>query len=596
MSIPRFLALPLSWFNISVSSSCSLSCVPLACLLQDQRTALMFAAIGGSTELGQLLLEGKADLHAADKQHMTALLLAAKQGNTALGKVLVEGKADVNVKSKEQLTALLYAAKQGNTALGQALVEGKADLNVMDQENMTALLLAAKQGNTALGKVLVEGKADVNVKSKEQLTALLYAAKQGNTALGKVLMEGKAELNVTDQAGRSALYCAADDGHFDIVELLLRHRADWRLPHQDGSTAKGVALKKGHTAIFETLRRADEEDAKSSKGSVVAAKQESGKMLGSAEVQQRLTVLRAQRRKLRYFAFLSHMQAEAAPHCMLLNKELALNQVLVWYDNAVETSRLDMVGMLEAVAHSACILLYVTKSYLTRPWCQFELGCARALEVPVVVVLECAGPFAWTFQELLQAEPALESHEILKTPSSAKLYDSWVAVSVAQRLQAEMREALKKGHLDEAKRPVPPGQQLDAAAVRAELAELKAAADKTQGELAELKATADKTQGELKVAADKTQGELAELRATADKTQGELKAAADKTQGELAKLRAAVSKSQGELAAVQGELAALREEVRAGMAAGMAVLREEVQGLQAAILASLAGAAPPVHR
>eukprot|EP00808_Paulinella_micropora_P018323 g78732.t1 len=67
MSIPRFPALPLSWFNISVSSACSLSCVPLACLLQDQRTALMFAAMDGSTELGQLLLEGKADLHAADK-------------------------------------------------------------------------------------------------------------------------------------------------------------------------------------------------------------------------------------------------------------------------------------------------------------------------------------------------------------------------------------------------------------------------------------------------------------------------------------------------------------------------------------------------
>eukprot|EP00808_Paulinella_micropora_P020576 g14917.t1 len=115
---------------------------------------------------------------------------------------------------------------------------------------------------------------------------------------------------------------------------------------------------------------------------------------------------------------------------MLLHKQLPLEHGLsVWYDNAESTRRLDTVGMMEAVAHSVCLLVIATRDYFSRKWCLFETQ----------------GEYALSFESLLAAQPSWCNHEILRTPDQNKLWDSWVRVTLATRLEEEMEAAKKKG-------------------------------------------------------------------------------------------------------------------------------------------------------
>eukprot|EP00808_Paulinella_micropora_P000727 g33377.t1 len=178
-----------------------------------------------------------------------------------------------------------------------------------------------------------------------------------------------------------------------------------------------------------------------------SAQQEARAMLQEPAVQERLKKLKEEKTRPRsYHAFLSHMQTQAAKDCMLLNKQLPLEHGLsVWYDNAETTRRLDTVGMMEAVAHSVCLLVIATRDYFSRKWCLFEVECAQELDVPIVVVLQTQGEYALSFESLLAAQPSWCNHEILRTPDQNKLWDSWVRVTLATRLEEEMEAAKKKG-------------------------------------------------------------------------------------------------------------------------------------------------------
>eukprot|EP00808_Paulinella_micropora_P014279 g54964.t1 len=178
-----------------------------------------------------------------------------------------------------------------------------------------------------------------------------------------------------------------------------------------------------------------------------SAQQEARAMLQEPAVQERLKKLKEEKTRPRsYHAFLSHMQTQAAKDCMLLHKQLPLEHGLsVWYDNAESTRRLDTVGMMEAVAHSVCLLVIATRDYFSRKWCLFEVECAQELDVPIVVVLQTQGEYALSFESLLAAQPSWCNHEILRTPDQNKLWDSWVRVTLATRLEEEMEAAKKKG-------------------------------------------------------------------------------------------------------------------------------------------------------
>eukprot|EP00438_Fugacium_kawagutii_P005367 Skav215042 [mRNA] locus=scaffold2053:10359:10730:+ [translate_table: standard] len=78
--------------------------------LRTGRTALMKAAQNGRTNSIRLLLEARADVHAAANDGETALITAIRHGkNEDCARLLVEAGSDVNAANDTGKTALDYA-------------------------------------------------------------------------------------------------------------------------------------------------------------------------------------------------------------------------------------------------------------------------------------------------------------------------------------------------------------------------------------------------------------------------------------------------------------------------------------------------------
>eukprot|EP00808_Paulinella_micropora_P023166 g55816.t1 len=178
-------------------------------------TALLHAAKEGNTALGKVLVEGKADVNVKSKEQLTALLYAAKQGNTALGQALVEGKADLNDQRTALMFAamggstelgLLLSTELGlllSTELGLLLLEGKADLHAADKDQRTALMFAAMGGSTELGQLLLEGKADLHAADKHGDTALHLALRYGHFPTAEVLVAAGGHIRARNKANKT---------------------------------------------------------------------------------------------------------------------------------------------------------------------------------------------------------------------------------------------------------------------------------------------------------------------------------------------------------------------------------------------------------
>eukprot|EP00808_Paulinella_micropora_P024480 g15478.t1 len=185
-------------------------------------------------------------------------------------------------------------------------------------------------------------------------------------------------------------------------------------------------------------------DTKALQQAVEIACRDAKKLLEGADMVSLLDRLYAQPERIQYHCFLSHYQFEAASHCQLLLERLKHLGLKGWYDKAPETERVDKVGMVEAVARSACVIAYVTKGYFTRRWCQFELLVAKTLQVPVVVIRQDDGPHMLTFEELPREFKDTEVLSVLKN-EHGNLHDDWVRLNVEKRLRLELQAMKRKG-------------------------------------------------------------------------------------------------------------------------------------------------------
>lgn len=127
----------------------------------DKRTALMYAAYNGQTEIVKLLIDAKATVDAQDTTGTTPLMFAASAPN---GKdsviLLLEAGAKINlVDNNEHFTALMWAAAEGQAENVKLLLEKGADLTLTDIDGDTAESFAAKAGHTAVAQILKEAVA-----------------------------------------------------------------------------------------------------------------------------------------------------------------------------------------------------------------------------------------------------------------------------------------------------------------------------------------------------------------------------------------------------------------------------------------------------
>ena len=267
-------------------------------------TPLMYAAAVGSVEAMTRLIDGGANVNAANSQGATALMwgatemakvrlllgrgadakAVAKSGKTALAlaaasdrsgdivRLLLTNGADVKAVDGFKSTVLHAAAGGNDIDTIRQVLDAGLDVNAVNFPGFTPLMLSASQGNLEAVKLLLAKGANVNAVSGDgsfqkvkagsialgNFTPLLFAVSMGSMDLVKTLLDAGANVNVTDVRGMTPLMLAiaTDRQNADVIRSLLAKGADVNAKSLAGETALDWARKHGSPVAVELLTRA----------------------------------------------------------------------------------------------------------------------------------------------------------------------------------------------------------------------------------------------------------------------------------------------------------------------------------------------------
>ncbi|KAL9010697.1 MAG: hypothetical protein Q9173_004396 [Seirophora scorigena] len=152
---------------------------------------------GGHEAVAKLLLiKGKANPEAKDKDGRTPLLWAAQNIHEAMVKLLLEtGRVDIEAKDDDERRPPICAAETGSESIVKLLIEiGRADVSAKDTGGQMPLSLAARHGREDVVKTLIEvGHADVDARDTIGRTPLSYAIEYRHKAVAKILRDNGAD-------------------------------------------------------------------------------------------------------------------------------------------------------------------------------------------------------------------------------------------------------------------------------------------------------------------------------------------------------------------------------------------------------------------
>jgi len=226
----------------------------------DGITLVSSAARRGHTETVRALAARGADVDAVDVRGATPVFGAAAHGHMETVRALVECGARVGTANNRGETPLFIAAANGRTACVLALArEYGLDARAVNVEGMTPVFIAAWGGHTETVRALVhQCGADANTRNIEGLTPVVVAAYSGHTACVRALVrECGADLTIANSAGMTPVYAAVIGGHLETVQALVREfGADVNTPSSAGFTPlDAAATHRGDAAAAWTLVR-----------------------------------------------------------------------------------------------------------------------------------------------------------------------------------------------------------------------------------------------------------------------------------------------------------------------------------------------------
>jgi len=246
---------------------------PLQCANADGRTCLHLAAVAGSVELADLLLEAGVSAYEVDAAGNTALVLAVWSRNFDLASALLRaaaagscGLADyVNLPGELGRGVIHWAAVHGVVPLLDELwaaVGGWLAVDRRDAAGDTPLVLAARAGHTpALRWLLDRGLCAVNWRGDGGRTALHWAVLVADRDAVEYLLaiDGVAPA-LSDQDGCTPLLLAAAHHRYAEMRTILRtvggSDADVDRQDADGRTALHWVCKvrRHHHALYSTRK------------------------------------------------------------------------------------------------------------------------------------------------------------------------------------------------------------------------------------------------------------------------------------------------------------------------------------------------------
>ena len=215
----------------------------------EQRTALMYAAFSDDAPRVRWIL-GRGQplelLAARDVAGRTALHWAASGGSAAATHALLESGADVNVWSDpdaalgEQPIHEAAGTLMGAGAfVTQLLLDAGADVDAVENEGEpgcghTPLHMAAMSGCTDTARILIAAGADLDFLNENHDPPLYICAWNGSYETLRVLLEAGASISAGDHSplGVAVRYCRGDE-----AALLLEAGYDVNEIDADGLTA-----------------------------------------------------------------------------------------------------------------------------------------------------------------------------------------------------------------------------------------------------------------------------------------------------------------------------------------------------------------------
>ena len=133
---------------------------------ESQLTPLMAAALVGSPEVTQLLIEHGAEVNARDKSGTTALHVAARTGDCSTIKILVANGAELDGRDAIGVTPLMSAVMIGKPEAMKCLIEIGANVDLQAIGGNTVLMNAVFSGDPAIVQALLDAGADTSLRTE----------------------------------------------------------------------------------------------------------------------------------------------------------------------------------------------------------------------------------------------------------------------------------------------------------------------------------------------------------------------------------------------------------------------------------------------
>ncbi|KAL8867466.1 MAG: hypothetical protein Q9174_005648, partial [Haloplaca sp. 1 TL-2023] len=169
----------------------------------------------------------------------TALIYAAYCGHSDLVELFLAMNADPVRKNQYGFTALHSAALAGHACIIRELLSAGVNVNPLDNYGQTPLLCAAASGHTDAMDALLQSGADVNATCRSTSGSILSEIILWPGSLSNVrrLLTHGVDPNVPDAFGNTPLHLAVNDAiDNEVIKLLIEHGAGVDLQNGRGDT------------------------------------------------------------------------------------------------------------------------------------------------------------------------------------------------------------------------------------------------------------------------------------------------------------------------------------------------------------------------
>ncbi len=146
------------------------------------------AALDGDITAVRQVLSGSLNIDTLDEDGRTALMYAAYNGHTDIARILIEKGADVNLTDPNKRTALMFASSGPSPETVKLLLEHNADPDLTDMpEHFTALMYAAAEGHLNNVRILLTHKANPKLKDIDGDDAATFASNNNHEEIADLI-------------------------------------------------------------------------------------------------------------------------------------------------------------------------------------------------------------------------------------------------------------------------------------------------------------------------------------------------------------------------------------------------------------------------